>query len=431
MALGGGIFLTQNKKVPGTFQNFASAKRDYSNLADRGYAAIVLEHDFGLNDEVLMLTSEAFQKDSLALLGYGYTHDKLKGLREVFKNAHTVFLYVLGTKTKASNDYATARMGGTRGNNIKIVITAQEDKFEVKTLVDTIEVDTQLVANASELIDNNYVDFKKEASLTATTGINLASGQNGTATDTDHQKALDTLEAYSFNTLACLSDEKGIKDLYIAYTKRMRDDTGAKFQLVGHNLGTTDNEGVYDVFNKAVGLTHELVYWVTGAAAGCDINKSLTNKVYNGEYEIDLNGAKTQEQLAELIKKGKFAFHRVGSNINVLEDINTFTSFTSEKNEDFSYNQVIRVLDQLAIDTANIFNSRYLGKVANDNDGRISLWNDIQTHRKEFERIRAIQNYDNSKLVIAPGSFKKAVAVNEYIEVTVAMSQMYVTTIVA
>lgn len=429
--LGGGTFLTQNKVVPGTYHNFASAKRDYSNLADRGFAAIVLEHDFGLNDEVLMLTSEAFQKDSLALLGYGYTHDKLKGLREVFKNAHTVYLYILGTKTKASNDYATARMAGTRGNGIKVVITKQETKFEVKILIDNIEVDTQLVAKASELIDNNYVNFKKEAELLATAGTALIGGLDGTATDTEHQKALDTLEAYAFNTLACLSDVKGIKDLYIDYTKRMREKTGAKFQLVGHDLGATDNEGIIDISNKATGLTHELAYWVTGAIAGCAVNKSLTNKTYNGEYEIDLTGTKTQEQLAELIKKGKFAFHRVGSSINVLEDINTFTSFTSEKNEDFSYNQVIRVLDQIAIDTANLFNSRYLGKVANDEDGRISLWNDISKHRKELEKLRAIQNYDNSKLIVSAGSFKKAVSIEEYIEVTVAMSQLYVTTTVA
>src|SRR5690606_11090987 len=99
-----------------------------------------------------------------------------------------------------------------------------------------------------------------------------------------------------------------------------------------------------------------------------------------GEYTLDMSETKTQQQLTELLKAGKYVFHRVGEEIRVLEDVNTFTSFTVDKNEDFSMNQVIRVLDQIAIDTANIFNNRYLGKVSNDKAGRISLWNDIVRH---------------------------------------------------
>lgn len=54
---------------------------------------------------------------------------------------------------------------------------------------------------------------------------------NGSA----YQNALDALEAYGFNTLGCLSSEQTVKDLFIAYTKRLRDEAGAKFQLVTTN----------------------------------------------------------------------------------------------------------------------------------------------------------------------------------------------------
>lgn len=74
-----------------------------------------------------------------------------------------------------------------------------------------------------------------------------------------------------------------------------------------------------------------------------------------------MSEAKTHLQLSALLTSGKYVFHRVGNEIRVLEDINTFTSFRSDKNEDFSLNQVIRVLDQIAIDTAALFNTRYLG----------------------------------------------------------------------
>ena len=211
----------------------------------------------------------------------------------------------------------------------------------------------------------------------------------------------------------------------------MRDDVGAKFQLVGYKLGAADHEGVIDVHNKATELDYGLVFWVAGAQAGVAVNKSNTNKVYDGEYTVDFEGAKKQSELAELIKKGKYVLHRVGSDVRVLEDINTFTSFTPEKNEDFSLNQVIRVLDQIAIDTANIFNNRYLGKVPNDKAGRISLWNDIVRHRQELQALRALENYDKEALTVEQGNSKKSVVVNEVVVPTVAMSQLYITTTVA
>lgn len=47
MALGGGTWLTQNKKLPGTYINFTSKVRASVNMADRGYGAMALELDWG------------------------------------------------------------------------------------------------------------------------------------------------------------------------------------------------------------------------------------------------------------------------------------------------------------------------------------------------------------------------------------------------
>ncbi len=89
MALGGGVFLTQNKVLPGTYINFISASRASATLSDRGYVAMALELDWGIDDEVFTVTPEDLQKDSLMIFGYDYTSDKLKGLRDLFKNITT------------------------------------------------------------------------------------------------------------------------------------------------------------------------------------------------------------------------------------------------------------------------------------------------------------------------------------------------------
>ena len=82
MALGGGIFTTQNKVLPGSYINFVSASRASANLSDRGIATMPLELDWGTDNAVFEVTPADFQKNSLAIFGYPFTHDKLKGLRE-------------------------------------------------------------------------------------------------------------------------------------------------------------------------------------------------------------------------------------------------------------------------------------------------------------------------------------------------------------
>ncbi|MER1958799.1 MAG: phage tail sheath C-terminal domain-containing protein [Solibacillus sp.] len=441
MALGGGPFLTQNKVLPGTYHNFISATRAFVNLSDRGYVGQPIALDWGQDEGVFTVNLEDLQKDSLKIFGYDYTHQKLKGIRDLFKGALTVFFAKLNLGgTAAENDLAKAKYKGVRGNDIRLVVQPNVDEptqFDVLTYIDTNLVDEQTVATAADLTANDFVVFKADATLNATVGMPLTGGSNGATAltaGTPHQMALDDLEAFGFNTLGCLSSEPTIKSLYVEYTKRIRDVVGGKFQLVGHKLGKMDHEGIIDIQNDAIGDGEEVfgaVYWATGVQAGVAVNKSNTNKTYTGEHTLDMTETKTQSQLTALLKAGKYVFHRVGEDINVLEDVNTFVSFTVDKNEDFSMNQVIRVLDQIAIDTAQLFNSRYLGKVPNDQDGRISLWSDIGAHRLELQRIRAIQNYNKDELTVEQGQSKKAVVVSEIVTPTIAMSQLYITTEVA
>lgn len=440
MPLGGGTFVTQNKVLPGTYQNFISTQRAFVNLVARGFVALPIILDWGPDAEVFAVTQEDLRQNSSKIFGYDITDPKLKGVRDVFKNAHTVFFYKLAvTSVVAQNTFATARYKGARGNDLKTVIQSNVDdptKFNVLTYLGTQLVDEQIgVDDATELVDNDYVVFKKNATLATTAGTSFTSGSNGSEiTGGAHQEALNALESFGFNTIGVLSSDPTIKSLYVEYAKRMRDEVGAKFQVVGHKLGNVNHEGVIDIPNDTVGLGEEVygaVYWAAGAQAGVDVNKSNTNKRYDGEYTIDLTETQTTSQLSTLLKNGKYVFHRTGNDVHVLEDVNTFTIYTEDKNEDFSSNQVIRVLDQIAIDTAILFNTRYLGSIQNDESGRVSLWNDLVKHRTELQRIRAIDVYDKQALTIQQGETKKSVVVSEVIVPTVAMSQLYITTTVA
>ncbi len=432
MALGGGTFVTQNKILPGAYINFISAKRATSSLSDRGIVAMPIELDWGINEEVFQVTSDDFEKYSVKYFGYDYTHEKLKGLRDLFKNIKLGYFYKLNNGVKASCTIATAKYSGIRGNDLKIVVTTNIDdntKFDVVTLLDNKKVDTQIAKVITDLQDNDYVSWKKDATLEATAGLTFTNGTNGEAiTGAEYQAFLDKIESYSFNALGCLATTAEIKSLFVEFTKRMRDKVGAKFQTVLYKKNDADYEGVVSVENKVKDtglLESSLVYWTTGAIAGCDINKSNTNKKYDGEFDVDVNY--TQIQLEEALKTGKFIFHKVGDEVHVLEDINTFVSFTDDKNDDFSSNQSIRVLDQIANDIATLFNEKYLGKVPNDKAGRISFWNDVVKHHKELENIRAIEDFKTDDVSVELGNDKKTVIVSDAVKVINAMSKLYMT----
>lgn len=432
MALGGGTFTAQNKILPGAYINFVSLARASSALSDRGVAAMPLELDWGPEGAVFAVETAEFQKDSMKLFGYPYTHDKLKGLRDLFRNIRKGFFFRMGTGgVAASNDYATANFPGVRGNALRIVITQNEGRSLVRTYLDDTLVDSQTVAGAELLLPNDYVTFKEDAELTETAGAPLTGGTNGTVTEAGWQTFLDKIEPYSFNTLGCLSTTESVKELFAAFTKRMRDLCGVKFQTVLHQYGKADSEGIISVANSIEGADADpsAVWWVTGAQAGCAVNKSVTNRLYDGEFRIDTDY--TQTRLEEALQNGEFIFHNVGGETRVLEDINTFVSFTEEKNQDFGANQTVRVLDQIANDIAALFAKKYYGQVPNDTSGRISLWNDIVRHHQELTALRALENFSPEDVAVDVGSTKKSVVVTDKVTPTNAMSQLYMTVLVA
>lgn len=435
MALGGGTFTLQNKELPGAYINFVSAANASAALSERGTATMPLELDWGKEGEVFELTSEDFLTNSVKLLGYEYGSEKLKGLRDLFLGASTLYAYRLGGGEKAFNSLATARYGGSRGNALTVKVEADPDSdggFTVTTLLDKTEVDIQKAASAEELTDNDFVIFNKAAELTLTAGTPLEGGTDREATGNDYQKYLEKIEGYSFNTMGVTVTDNVTKGLFASYTKRMRDEVGIKFQLVMYDYPNADHKGIISVknpVNEEGQSEAAMVYWVTGAEAGCQVNKSVQNKVYNGEFNPVADY--TQSQLKEAIKNGEFVLHKVGREIRVLEDINTMVTVSDTEGDIFKDNQTVRVIDQIANDIAVIFNTKYLGVVPNDNSGRVSLWADIVKHHQQLQDIRAIEDFSDSDITVTQGDTKKSVVVTDAVTVVNAMSKLYMTVTVS
>ena len=436
MALGGGTFLVQNKELPGAYINFVSKAAATATLSERGIATMPFELDWGKEGEIFEVTNGDFQKNSTEIFGYEYTSDKLKGLRDLFLNTQTLYAYRLnGGGKKAGNTLAEALYSGVRGNDLKVAVQVNADDeslFDVKTILGTDVVDEQTVAKGDDLADNKFLKWKSGITLEASAGIPLTGGENGEVSGKDHQDYLDKAESFSFNTMGAVVTDDTTKSLYAAYNKRLRDEMGVKFQLVLYDYAKADFMGVISVNNKPLdeGWSEaSLVYWVTGASAGCEVNKSNQNRIYNGEFTVDADY--TQNELKKAIKAGEFTLHKVGADIRVLEDINTMVTTSDTQGDIFKDNQTVRVMDQIANDIAVLFNTKYLGVVPNDAAGRISLWSDIVKHHEQLQEIRAIENFSDSDVTVTQGNTKKSVVVNDLVTVVNAMSKLYMTVTVA
>ena len=343
--LGGGIFVTQNKILPGAYINFVNATGATATIGERGTVAIALPLNKAVG-KVITITRSEFVKDSQNILGKEYSADEVAPLREIFCHATKVYIYDLGA--------------------------------------------------------------------------------DGTVS-----QAVAALEPYHFNILCAYTAEADDVAQYITAIKSWRDDMGKKCQLVVYNQTAPDYEGIINVVSTVSDsgvAAHALVAWVAGAEAGCDVNESCTNMLYDGEYTVITD--KTQTQLETCLTSGQLAFHNVYGDVRLLEDINSLTSTSEDKGEDFKYNQTIRVIDQIANDIAKIFNTKYLGKIPNNASGRVSLWADIVAHHRQLEEIQAIENFDSSLLTVEQGNNKKAVVVNDVITVVNAMAQLYMTVVV-
>ena len=426
--LGGGTFVTQNKTLPGAYINFVSASRINSNLADRGIAAIALPLSWGVDDAIFTVTSADFRKNCEKIFGFSYSSEAAKGLRDLFKNIQKLYCYkLMKNGNYATNSIARAKYKGSAGANLSTEILAgtTSGTFDVNIYLNNAIVFSETVSSIEQLLadDNGWVVWTiesiAETEKTALAGTDL---DGEAVTVTEHTAFLNAVESYSFNALACLSSEDEIKALYVAAVKDARENYGLKYQLVVYN-NNANYEGVVNVKNNA-----DLVYWVTGIIAGCPINESNTNRVYDGEFEVE--GTYSKVELENAIVAGEFVLHKVGDDIRVLEDINSLTTITENKGEDFKSNQTIRVVDQIATDIANLFNTKYLGKIPNDAAGRISFWNDIVKHHQSLVNLRAITDFVSEDVVVEAGDDKKSIVVSDKVTVINAISHLYMTVVV-
>jgi hypothetical protein len=433
--MAGGTWITENKVRPGVYINFVSAQKALGTLGERGVVTMPLVLPWGPEKKVIEINANDNLFDKI---GINITDPEALLIKEVFKRARTLLLYRANTGVKATATSgvltATAKYSGTKGNKLSIVIQVNiedETKFDVITLLDGKEVDKQeLVGKVEQLVNNNFVNFSGSGDLAATAGIKLEGGTDGEVSNEDYTNYLAIIEPYEFNTMALPSKDATLKSVFVSFIKRLRDQEGKKVQLVVENYSVADFEGVISVKNGVVLAdttvvpAEKAVAWVAGATARANVNESLTYTAYDDAVDVDTRY--TNSEIETALKAGEFVFVANKGTAIVEQDINTLTSFTSEKGKEFRKNRIIRVLDSIANDAKSIFDNYYIGKVNNNADGRNLFKGELIKYLNLLQDINAIQNFDaQTDVLVLPGAEIDAVRADLYIQPVDAIEKIY------
>ncbi|MDF2885803.1 MAG: Phage tail sheath protein [Lacrimispora sp.] len=440
--MSGGTWTSQNKKQPGVYINVKSSMAQVVSVGDRGVVAICKQLSWGPEDEIMTIN---VGDDLTSFIGYDSTNDKALFLREIFKGSgHTkgpakVMLY-RPTSTGAAKAIATiapltitAKYNGVRGNNISIAVVADPDNegsYTVQTVVDGAVKHTQIGKTVADLKGNDWVVFSGTGNLAASAGTSLTGGNDGTVSSAAYSTFLTVLEPYTFNVLIYDGVDSTVQAAYVAFIKRMRDNLGKKCQAVMAGV-ESNSDAVISVRNGIVlsdgtVLTpQQTTWWIGGAEAGANYSESLVYAQYPDAVNVTprLNASEVDEAL----DKGQIVFFEEFGSVKVVSDINTLTTYTPDKGEAFSLNQVIRTLDSIANDIYKNFSQNYIGKIQNNADGRGLLKAWIVGYLNEIQANGGIQNFVADDVVISAGDAINAVVITLAIQPVAAVEKIYIT----
>lgn len=445
----GGTWKAQNKVRPGAYINFVSVPKPVGTVGERGIVAIALPMSWGATDSLIeVYGSDLLDGKSLEKIGCTAYDAESLPFRLALKYCYKGLFYRMdrgGTKaTVVSNNLTiSAKYHGTVGNKLSATIiedTPEVGKYTVNVLYDGATKESFVVETLGELkdVESSWVNFtmpeeNESSAPTATTGVSLTGGTNGTITEsTFAPDFFNLITTEQWQCLAIQSDSVTLPSLILSKIKSLREDLGKKVQAVVYNTNTADYEGIISVkqgYKTTTDTVSETLFPIVVASmtAGASVAESNTARVIDDATEI-INPIE-ETSVADNLKAGWFVLtYRQDGAVCVEQDINTLHTFTVDKNQAFSKNRVIRTLDEIGNTTALIFNRNYCGKVNNDAFGRNVYKSEIISLVDTLVSMGAVQNFDGATdVTVMQGANIDSVIVDLTIQPVDSMEKLYLT----
>lgn len=361
--MAGGTFdKTVGKVRPGTYINFEDSAIDVINGSERGTTLIPLANtDYGPAGSFISISADSVDS-ARAYLGYSVydtdPNNNMLLIREAFKGASTVIVYICSEGTKAATGTggglsATAKYKGARGNKLSYnVLENPLGGFDVEVYLDGSKMEVfEGITSASDLADSQYIVFTESGELAEIAGVTFKNGTSGATKNEEITAFLDAADAVKWNTMVFPFSDETLHAALKTKIKYMREKMGRGVQAVAPQFNA-DYEGIINVTNSYAIGENELTIpqataYVAGITAGASNVQSNTYKQVDGATGVV--GLKSHEAAVAAINNGELFFSASESGTVVVEyDINSFKTFTSNKGKNYRKNRIIRVFDSFA-----------------------------------------------------------------------------------
>ncbi len=204
--------------------------------------------------------------------------------------------------------------------------------------------------------------------------------------DTDVNGALKKLKDLKFNYLTFPSVETGDVATIAAWIKQKRAEKKTFKAVLADSASdhegiinlTTDN--VLSTFSETVFTKAEYCARIAGVLAGLSLARSSTYYVLNDIISCDLH-----DDPSAAIDAGELIIVFDGNHYKIGRGVNSLTTFTSEKGEDFSKIKIIEGVDLYNDDIRTTFEQDYVGKFRNDYDNKQAFVAAVNAYNKALE----------------------------------------------
>lgn len=426
MPSGGAWSSTDLPVRPGFYMNFIAAALAAIATGPRGVVAIPVKANWGPKETVVEVTSEAeliekFNTDTgsytaytcgrLALLGqpkklllYRMVDASAAKASITLQDGAAANVLTLTTRYETARSFnVTSRDDPTDTVNKKQILL-----YEGTTLLRTFTFvkGATIVDNAVAAINgdtlNKWIDASKVAAgngtLADVSNQALTGGNGGAASivNQDYIDAMTAFEAQVFNNFAL--DGASAADLQTsvkAWVQRLRnegkkivaflggstaDDANiatANTRSQGFNYEGIVNVGVSGVLDGTTYSSAQVACYIAGLMGGQALKESLT---YAKTVFDDVSPRLTHSQVESAINAGTLVLVHDGEKVIVEKGINTLTSLGADQGVGWKKIKLIRIMDAIAMDTAKAAQDNYIGKVLNNDDGRVAVLNAIKNY---------------------------------------------------
>lgn len=417
--------------IPG-FYNRMKQKAQDAAMSSQGVLAMPVRSNWGESGKVVEVTSlrelkkafgesmdfTAYKLGRLALLG---SPEKLLLYRVVDENAKRGTVALNNTTDTAAVTlttlYETSRKFKiTVAENIldsaKIDITLYEDITQLATIEginnDIDEVITKI--NNSDFIE--YITASKVDGATGTLATISATAFTGgndgstTCTSANYLKAMTAFESYDIDGFVF----DGVSDKSLLDSAISWKDKCAEFGLDILVFGSTNADSLaaanvvsknfndYSMYNGfATTLEYDGVKYTIAEAmvwfAAHALGQKLTESMCNEETIFtDVQPRLTRTQLESALDAGTVVFTVTQGKVVVLDDVNTYKDYSSDAEKILGNLRAVRFINIVNKNTSLKGESKYIGKISNDDTGHAIILSGIKNFFDEWVSMGIISS---------------------------------------